>query len=524
MYSSKQTSLLVKKMNSVNRSNKFPNTIGRIFSELTIEGCTPVFWKSPGFSYLSFDKNDDVDIFIGSCDLDLIHRVFMSNGFKKIVSASWRSIDGVGDYIGYSEDDKYLIHIQVYVAVTLGKPAGDQCRLSNSGLKLSIKHCGLSGFSSYSDAAVLRLCSAALLERYQRRTLQRYLGEVRLYKQKCGLEELVSSWERLFGPRCIDSLLKVAGGDPLSTDYKALKELKMCVANSDNTIFMPSSLTDKFKSLVSGLNRKTMNVPVLPRRIGAGAVVVILGSDGSGKSTLSRNLVNIFNKKLDTRLIYFGTGNGPSAIYRKPFVFGRWVYERIQAVKGSSGSKSEWNKNDVSTTHVNRPVSEPSRKHQSSQLFMDVVKGLWGISVAFERAAKHRKCLKLKRRGFVVITDRFPQVAHPGIHDGPRLSRWLDSQNRYKKWLANWEKSVYTQISTYIVDQVIFLDVDLPTALLRRPEEAEQELNLRIDTIRKIKIASRRNVRIDAALPLYQVQQIAVHSVLDVLDDGAPAL
>ena len=72
--------------------------------------------------------------------------------------------------------------------------------------------------------------------------------------------------------------------------------------------------------LADGLNRRYFHRATPRRRISprGGTVVVLLGSDGAGKSTLLKTLCGWLGAKLDVTPIYFGSGGGASAIYRRP--------------------------------------------------------------------------------------------------------------------------------------------------------------------------------------------------------------
>src|SRR5207245_5117378 len=49
-----------------------------------------------------------------------------------------------------------------------------------------------------------------------------------------------------------------------------------------------------------------------------GAVIAFVGADGSGKSTLVRELAAWLSPKVDVVHLYFGSGDGPASLPRQP--------------------------------------------------------------------------------------------------------------------------------------------------------------------------------------------------------------
>lgn len=229
----------------------------------------------------------------------------------------------------------------------------------------------------------------------------------------------------------------------------------------------------------------------LPKRRIPAPVIAVIGSDGSGKSTVTSTLVERFSDGMESRFIYFGTGDGPGSMLRKPLV---------------------WLKNNSKYRENKTPTTKTARKKQNVPGF---AKALWAVSVAFERRGKMKQARRFAAEGMLVITDRYPQVEYPGIHDGPRLAEWIETDRRGPaRWLADWESGVYRKLAAQTPDLVLLLDVSLDVALSRRPEEPRDELERRIEIARALRFGKAERTVIDASEPLESVLAKATSEVL----------
>ena len=120
-------------------------------------------------------------------------------------------------------------------------------------------------------------------------------------------------------------------GDVVGAARAALPYLRWPVERSGPTIDLSSWSPDRvragYRDLVSSVLAAEQN-----GRRHAGRVVAVVGSDGSGKSTLSRALAESFADHRQVVHIYLGSGDGPSSLLRRPL-------NRIKrAVLGAKGT------------------------------------------------------------------------------------------------------------------------------------------------------------------------------------------
>lgn len=77
---------------------------------------------------------------------------------------------------------------------------------------------------------------------------------------------------------------------------------------------------------------------------GGGIIVAVVGADGSGKSTLGRELCAWLQKDIDARAVYFGTGDGAPSLFFWPFkalsrLVAKWI--KVKPKGASHGAISD---------------------------------------------------------------------------------------------------------------------------------------------------------------------------------------
>lgn len=193
-------------------------------------------------------------------------------------------------------------------------------------------------------------------------------------------------------------------------------------------------------------------------------VIAIIGSDGSGKSTLSQDLLAHFQslqQQQNVELIYLGQSSGNIAIWIKSIPFIGGVFGRFLEKKAARSHEKKESPPDNATVIVIYLLS------------------LW-------RAHKFRRMLSLSKQGNVVLTDRYPQAQILGFHfDGPGLTADHASSLLGKK-LAAREYRLYQWMASHRPSLVIRLNIDAETAHARKPDHKLSSLRAKTEAIPKL--------------------------------------
>lgn len=228
-----------------------------------------------------------------------------------------------------------------------------------------------------------------------------------------------------------------------------------------------------------------MQAPVAP-------LIAIVGSDGSGKSTVGDALLAWLAERRPTVLCHLGkqSGNLGRAIGRWPLV----------------GRRAE--------RSLERQAREVGVGRGPSTLASLVIYGF-----SLRRLRRFRRMLALREKGLAIVADRYPQVDRPAAIDGPGFGR-----TRAEGWaarrLAAVERRQFEWMAGHRPDLVIRLNVDLATALARKPDHRPDSIAAKVAEIPQLTFAGARIVDIDATRPLDEVVAAAKAAVAALLPDG----
>lgn len=212
-----------------------------------------------------------------------------------------------------------------------------------------------------------------------------------------------------------------------------------------------------------------------------GPMIAIVGCDGSGKSTVSENLVIWASDYGPAATAHLGkqAGNVGRALSDLPLV-GKFIGRSIGHKKFS--------------------LREPAAKNKTPGILAAVVASIFTL----RRVLRFRRMLALRRKGLIVITDRFPQLDCPNAFDGPVLSE--DAQGSFiVRWLARHEREAFEWMTSYRPDLVMRLNIDLDTACARKPDHIRRKLQRKIEVTPLLKFNGAPIVEIDTVQPLEQV-------------------
>lgn len=232
------------------------------------------------------------------------------------------------------------------------------------------------------------------------------------------------------------------------------------------------------ESKLSSLAQKPENTlyykPISGRRT---PVIALVGSDGSGKTTVGNALFAWMSAQQPTRFCHLGkqTGSWGRAIARIPFV-GRKVDKRIV-----------------------HKASHTRREKGAGTLTALVI-----FALSMRRLFRFLRMRRLHREGYTILTDRFPQASVPGPMDGPGLVA-RSPKNGVVKGLTYGEQKIYEWMANFRPDVVLRLNVDIETALARKPDHRPEALRQKVSDVPRLTFNGAPVVELDATQPLETV-------------------
>lgn len=231
-------------------------------------------------------------------------------------------------------------------------------------------------------------------------------------------------------------------------------------------------------------------------------LIAVIGSDGSGKSTVCEHLITTLQKYGPAEQVHLGkqAGNVGRAVIKLPLM-GKSLNKTIE-------------RNKVKTAK-NLPGPLPAL-----------------VITAFvaRRLLRFRHMLACRQRGLIVLTDRYPQAQIPGAYDGTVFPPNV-SGSRFVTWLAGLERSAFHWMASYRPDLVIKLNVDLDVACARKPDHKREALARKIAVTPQLTFGGAELIDIDANKPLEEVLLDAENTVMRFMESrgystnkGTPSL
>jgi len=222
-------------------------------------------------------------------------------------------------------------------------------------------------------------------------------------------------------------------------------------------------------------------------------LIAIIGCDGSGKSTVSEAL-----------LVWAGS-YGPAAaahLGKQQGNAGRW-FASLPLVGG-------WFEHFIgrkaATVHSSRSKNKAP----------DFLPALVMHAFTLRRVRRFRRMMALRKRGRIIIADRYPQLDIPSAFDGPDMS--VEAQGtRFVNWLAQREQNAFEWMTSFRPDLVIRLNVDLDTACARKPDHRREALARKIAITPQLTLNGAPIVEVDAAQSLEEVLSAARAAVSSTL-------
>jgi thymidylate kinase len=217
-------------------------------------------------------------------------------------------------------------------------------------------------------------------------------------------------------------------------------------------------------------------------------VYAIIGCDGTGKSTLARDLLISLRKTGPVRRRYMGLISGEAAdkIKDLPFI-GVRLERNLQRKR-------------------DRALDMEKQLPGTGTALIMYLLSLW-------RAILLLRVRWLSRRGVQIIADRYPQAEIPGFHyDGPGLAAGR-TDTWFVRMLAKREQKMYEWMALHKPALIIRLNIDAEAALARKPDHNISELRDKISVIPLLTFNGARVHDIDATIPYAQVLESALQAI-----------
>ena len=221
-------------------------------------------------------------------------------------------------------------------------------------------------------------------------------------------------------------------------------------------------------------------------------VIAIIGCDGTGKSTLTADLLANLRQRGPAERRYLGLVSGEMGEKIKQLPL---IGIRLEHYPANKAQRAQDTRKKLPGT--------------GTALIMHLL-SLW-------RLRQLRRVIHLAQDGVIVIADRYPQAEIYGFrYDGPGLDD-DPTHNRLVRKLVAREWQLYALMAGYLPTLVIRLNIDAETAHGRKPDHAMEELRDKISVMPRLNFNGAKIVEIDARAPYAEVLDTALQAIETVL-------
>lgn len=436
-----------------------------LFDALNESGTLYCHWKSTDHLAASFEAKTDLDVLFSRSVLNDVEAILSVLGFVRTRTPDARTYPCVEDYICFDESLQRWVHLHAHFQL----PIGDRW---TKGYRIPLENYLLSNrtFNEQFGLYTIDPCSEYLMfihRMYMKWTFPR--SKKSFLKENSWLTEYLLSngisEEKLENNLLYDVRFRKIYVSLYRNKIKKIRLLdeiyfKLCnlrYLRSSYVVFPVSIFYRYIYRLLIEFNRRFISNFTFGRRtlVSGGRGIVLVGMDGSGKTSMISKSERFFSKQLNVGTVFFGSGRSGSGPLRKAIFF---IHDMI------SNNKDIKTGENHSETKQNKGAKPPS-----------LLKLGWIYLCNRDRKKQLRRYNRLISNGSIVLVDRMPQSVDSEFADAPKLAEHLESNNFLVRYVSNHENHLYKQFGELECDAFIWLDISPEISLIRKPNELNIE-------------------------------------------------
>jgi len=447
-------------------------------------------WKSNEHLEDGMAGMTDLDILVDGNQKEECEKVLKHLDFKQVYSPAWLQYPAIEDWIGLNEETGNLIHVHLHYKILTGKKLVKEQYIpwEHKVLNTRIFNDELEIFTTEPSLELIILAirvgiKTRVFTLFKKTKLpDNIIHELYYLKERSSKKRVRLLCIELFGNKRGDNLSELIYALDLTANLQIILSLKYFIYQNlskyKRFTFLGTSWRYFFYASKVRFLKVLDRLKILsqPKKAfkPAGYVIGFLGIDGSGKTTLVKEIHEWLTPYLQVSNIYMGWNNKTINFLKK---IKRYFFR-------SGGGQY---------------------KGKNSPRESSLITGIFALVLASIKKRKLRKAKKNRSKGMIVLSDRYPTARTPeGSSDGPMLRGESDF------WLYNLffriEEKIYKSIEeNYFPNLVIKLNTSPEIALKRKPNHDITDLRKKNEILNSVHLEWSTVVEINTSKSLDEV-------------------
>jgi hypothetical protein len=372
--------------------------VGRLLAALESRDVTYCHWKSNNALDRSASGENDLDLLVARSSIGPFTSALRECGFKEARLGPRRRLPGVLDYYGYDPEIDAVIHVHAHYQLVIGDDYTKNYHLTiEDAFLASSRKQGLFRIPSPEFEYVVFVIRMMLKHGVweapivgRRRLSASELREAEYLEaraNKASIAAILRRYVPSLSPQLFDVCVRLLHAEPSGwDDVKTGRDFMKSMEGSARRPRWKDVQLKVWRRFWLSLRWRLLHAEDKRRPASGGAIIAIVGGDGSGKTTAVQGVYLWLSRHFDTRVIHMGK---PRWSLTTVFVLGTMKMGRMLRILPKAEGR------------LDQPSPTPIPSDDAVALVRQVL-------TARDRFLTYRRARRFASNGGLVVSDRYP--------------------------------------------------------------------------------------------------------------------